>query len=161
MRLIGIDVASASVVVVDVKSSDEDEVIEVVSDLEWKMQRGDRPAAYAVMFKQVRDYVSESCISHVVVKESTVSTSGTKKVHLEAAELRGVVSAAATIGGANVRHIAKAHISRTFGDRDADEYIKSDDFWKKHTSGKLRKGSRMAALLVLSAHKLVTKNADN
>ncbi len=48
----------------------------------------------------------------------------------------------------------KAHISKTFGDRKVDEYLKDDDFWSKQiSSGQLRIGSREAAMVLLAARK--------
>jgi hypothetical protein len=48
--------------------------------------------------------------------------------HLEAAELRGVVLAALATATKTVT-IQKAKISKTFGKRKADEYLKDDSFW--------------------------------
>jgi hypothetical protein len=48
--------------------------------------------------------------------------------------------------------LAKAQVSRNFGERKADEYLKDDGFWKKAViGGKLRSGSREAALVILAA----------
>ena len=50
--------------------------------------------------------------------------------------------------------VTKANISKTFGQRKADEYIKDDKFWSNEVSGqKLRSGSREAALVLLAARK--------
>jgi hypothetical protein len=43
-------------------------------------------------------------------------------------------------------------ISRTYGERKVDEYIRDAAFWNEHTAGgKLRKTSREAAMLVIAA----------
>jgi hypothetical protein len=120
-------------------------------DHSWSLQKGDRAAAYRVMHQQVADYVRENCICRAVVKASAVSLGGTKKAHLEAAELRGVVIAAASIS-ARTETIAKNHISRTFGNRKMDEYVADDSFWSGQLVGeRLRVGSREAAMVLLAA----------
>ncbi len=100
------------------------------------------------MHDQVVDYLPNNKIDRVVVKASAFSQSSGKS-HLDAAELRGVVmAAAATVATVSVR--AKAQISKTFGARKFDEYLKDDEFWSKEISGAaLKKGSRDAALLLL------------
>lgn len=97
------------------------------------------------------DYLTDNRVDRVVVKASALSQMGTKKAHLDAAELRGVISCAAA-SVTPVDAIAKAHISKTFGSRKVDEYLKDDDFWGGQISGKsIRIGSREAALLLLAA----------
>jgi hypothetical protein len=50
-----------------------------------------------------------------------------------------------------VRTVAKAAISRTFGDRNVDEYVKDDEFWDNNVEGvNLRNGSREAALILIA-----------
>ena len=46
---------------------------------------------------------------------------------------------------------SKANISRNFGERKVDEYLKDSDFWAKETTGELRSGSREAAMVILAA----------
>jgi hypothetical protein len=85
-----------------------------------------------------------------IIKGSAVSLGGTKLAHLEAAELRGVV-AAALASVTKVSYESKANISRNFGGRKVDEYLKDTSFWTKEASGDLRVGSREAAMVILAA----------
>jgi hypothetical protein len=153
MRFLGIDVGSEAITVVDLLEDDAG-ALSVENDFDWALQTGERPSAYAVLYQQIFDYCTEHRIAGAGLKESTVSLGGNKKTHLATAEMRGLAITACATAGADVRVIGKAAISRTFGDRSADEYLKDNSFWKKQASGQLRKGSRMAALLVLAAHEL-------
>ena len=73
-----------------------------------------------------------------------------KLAHLESAELRGVVIAAAR-SICPVRSVTKATISRRFGERSVDEYVADDEFWSENVQGvHLRAGSREAALLLIA-----------
>ena len=47
--------------------------------------------------------------------------------------------------------LAKAGISRTFGSRKVDEYVRDDGFWKSNVTGTLRAGSREATMVLLAA----------
>lgn len=147
-RQLGLVVSGDKVVAVDAEVPDTGP-LEIRADLSWPLQSGDRATAYSTMYKQVSQYVSEEKIEAVIVKESAVSLGGTKKAHLESAELRGVVIAAAA-AFTDVLTIPKARISKTFGNRKVDEYVKDDSFWQNHVKGKLRGGSREAALLLLA-----------
>jgi hypothetical protein len=69
--------------------------------------------------------------------------------HLDAAELRGVVMCAATVS--TVQCLAKNLVSRKFGERKVDEYIKDGGFWDTNMTGDLRAGSREAAMMLLAA----------
>jgi hypothetical protein len=69
---------------------------------------------------------------------------------LEAAELRGVIMGALANATA-VQCLLKAHISKHFGERKVDQYLKDKEFWASETKGQLRAGSREAALLILAA----------
>jgi len=75
---------------------------------------------------------------------------GTKKAHLEAVELRGVVMSAAA-EAARTTCLAKSNFSKTFGKRKVDEYLADDDYWDAEISGQLRAGSREAAMILLAA----------
>ncbi len=84
---------------------------------------------------------------------SALSLAGTKKAHLDAAEFRGVVLCAAA-SATKVITLAKATISKGFGERKADEYLVDDAFWNESVAGApLRNGSREAALLILAARR--------
>ena len=125
--------------------------LQIIADDTIDLQSGDRAAAYKVMHDRVSDRVKHNKVEDVFIKSSAVSMSSMKITHLEAAELRGVVIAAAGTG-ARVRVVSSAQISRTFGKRKFDDYVKDDDFWSANVAGaKLRSGSRPAALLLVAA----------
>ena len=131
---------------------DHSSPIVIVSDDTWRVQSGDRAAAYTVLHQQCADYVRENGIDIVIVKASAVSGQGPAKLgSLLSAEVRGVVIAAAA-SHCCVKALSKAHISRTYGARKVDEYIGDDIFWENHTAGgALRKLSREAAILIIAA----------
>ncbi|WP_156898224.1 hypothetical protein [Methylocapsa acidiphila] len=149
-RWVGIAVSGDRITLVDA-SVETGKPLLIKSDQTLKLQKGDRAAAYAVVHGQVSDYISNHKIGRVVIKASAVSQSGSGKSHLDAAELRGVVMAAAA-SATEVSTIAKAQISKTFGSRKFDEYVRDDGFWTTAIAGvALRAGSRDAALLLLAA----------
>lgn len=149
-RWIGVVVGSDEVRVVVAEVATSGPLV-ILGDHTWPLQQGNRPAAYAVMHQLVADYARENRVTRAIVKGSAVSLRGTKQVHLHAAELRGVVEAAlATV--TEVSTASKAHISKTFGNRKVDEYLKDDTFWNKNvTGGRLRNGSREAAMVLLAS----------
>jgi hypothetical protein len=149
-RWLGVVVASDKITLVDAMV-DGDKPIVVQSDVTWSLQDGARPDAYRVMHQRISDYARENSIARAIVKGSAVSLGGTKLAHLEAAELRGVAAAAlATV--TEVTFESKANISRNFGERKVDEYLKDNDFWAKEVSaGDLRVGSREAAMVILAS----------
>ncbi len=116
----------------------------------WKLQSGDEALAYAAMYDRVKDYVKNNAIEYVVIKASAVGQNKPTLAHLKSAELRGVISVASIGGGASTALIQKGTVSRTFGDRKVDEYVKDDSFWDEQGVSDLAKGRREAALLVLS-----------
>lgn len=125
--------------------------LEIVADDTIDLHSGDRAEAYKIMHDRVSDRVAHNKVEDVYIKASAVSMSGMKLAHLEAAELRGVVIAAAGVS-AKVHVVPTAHISRTFGKRKFEEYLKDDSFWSPKISGaKLRSGSRPAALILIAA----------
>jgi hypothetical protein len=149
-RWLGIVVSSDRVTIVDA-AVDGACPITVQMDGTWPLQAGDRALAYKVMHQRIADYARENGIAKAVIKASAVSLKGTKKVHLEAAELRGVVLCALA-GMTTITSPTKAHISRNFGNRKVDAYLKDDAFWKKEIGGgQLRIGSREAAMVILAA----------
>lgn len=151
-RCVGFVVVGDVVTVVHTEIPDDgDAPLNIVSDDTWKLQQGDRAEAYDVMYRRCTNYLKENGIQKVVIKASALTMGSTKLGHLTSAELRGVVIAAAA-SVAPVRTIAKALISRTYGDRKMDEYLQDDDFWVEHTvGGSLRKNSREAAMVVIAA----------
>jgi hypothetical protein len=103
------------------------------------------------MYQHVSDYAAENAIDRAVIKESAVSLGGTKKAHLQSAELRGVVMAALA-KVTTVECKSKAVLSKTFGNRKVDDYLKDDKFWAREIKGAaVRSGSREAAFVLLAA----------
>lgn len=151
-RCVGFVVVGDVVTVVDAEVPDKaDDPVTVVADDSWKLQKGDRAEAYDVMYRRCTNYLKENNVAKVVVKASALTMGSTKLGHLKSAELRGVVIAAAA-SVTSVQTIAKALISRTYGDRKVDEYLQDDDFWDERTTGgSLRKNSREAAMIVIAA----------
>jgi hypothetical protein len=149
-RRVGLTVSGDKVVVVDAEVP-EDGPIVLLADHTWSLQKGAREDAYHIMYQQVANYLREHGIDRVVLKASAVNMRGSMKLaHLESAEVRGVVIAAAR-SVCPVRSVAKATISRRFGERTVDEYVKDDAFWTAITEGvDLRAGSREAALLLIA-----------
>jgi hypothetical protein len=73
--------------------------------------------------------------------------------HLEGAEVRGVVAAAAAAVASlkTVTMVPQAQISKHYGNRKVEEYVKDDKFWAlKTTGGRLRSGSRVGAMLLIA-----------
>ncbi|MES2903033.1 MAG: hypothetical protein V4696_02505 [Pseudomonadota bacterium] len=124
--------------------------LEIVADDTIDLHSGDRAEAYKIIHDKVSDRVAHNKVNDVFIKASAW-TSGMKLAHLEAAELRGVVIAAAGTS-AKVHTVSSAQITKTFGKRKFEDYVKDDSFWPPNISGvKLRSGSRPAALLLIAA----------
>jgi hypothetical protein len=154
IRCVGFVVVGEVVTVVDAAiPGDPGEPVTVLADHTWKLQKGDRAPAYAVLHQRCADYIRENKVESALVKASALPTGAARLGLLTSAEVRGVIiAAAASVCGVKV--ISKALISRTYGDRKVDEYLGDDGFWDKHTKGgKLRKTSREAAMLIVSARK--------
>jgi hypothetical protein len=150
-RWLGLLVGGEKVTAVDVEVPANDaDPMTVVGDQTWAVQDGDRPAAFLVLAQRVRDYVREQRIDRVIVKGSALpqGPGKPKLALLHTAEVRGVVICAAAQGGAAVAMDTKGHISKTFGKRKVDDYLKDDTFWLDTFAGKLRAGSREAAMLL-------------
>ncbi|WNF11718.1 hypothetical protein RKE57_06150 [Stenotrophomonas geniculata] len=153
-RYVGFTVVGQSVTVVHADvPNDINLPIEIVLDATWPVQDGHRPEALNVLYQRCASSLKEHGAAHVVVKASALAQAGgTKLAHLESAECRGVVVAAAASIGKPVSILSKAAISKTYGNRKVDEYLKDDQFWCKNTVGhKLRKTSREAAMLIVAA----------
>lgn len=151
-RCVGFVVVGDVVTVVDAEVPEEaDDPVTILADDTWKLQKGGRAEAYDVMYRRCTNYLKENGVARVVVKASALTMGSTKLSHMTSAELRGVVIAAAG-SVASVRTMAKALISRTYGNRKMDEYLQDDDFWDEQTTGgSLRKNSREAAMIVIAA----------
>lgn len=150
-RRVGFVISGNSVILVDAKiPMDQGDPIEIIGDHTWPLQKGDRPAAYDVMYNRCSNFLNEAKVDSAIVKASATSKSTTLS-HLNSAELRGVIIAAAA-GVCPVRTLAKGVISRTYGNRKVDEYLKDDDFWAKSTTGgNLRKASREAMMILIAS----------
>ena len=151
-RWLGLSASKDSVVAVDAEIPDDDGPIIIKSDDTWKVQKGDRAAAYNFLHQQCADYIKENGIDAVVVKASAVAGKGSATLgFLLSAEVRGIVIAAAA-SQCPVKALSKAVISRTYGDRKVDEYVGDDAFWAdKTTGGSLRKLSRETTMLLIAA----------
>jgi hypothetical protein len=146
-RWLGLVVGSDGIEAVDLEVPTKGSLV-VQMQARWKLQGGARSKAYALMYRRILDYVRENGVQHVVLKGSALSRS-TKMAHLEAAELRGV-AAAACAEHANAVFSLRSHVSKTFGERDTDEYLKDTTFWASEVLGDLAAARREAALLVLA-----------
>ncbi|MDZ4379705.1 MAG: hypothetical protein U0942_00015 [Parvibaculum sp.] len=147
-RWVGIAVSGEQLTLVDA-TVEVGKPLVINFDKTFKLQKGPRPEAYKTMHHQVFDYIKTNKIDLAVIKASAVSQSA-GKAHLNAAELRGVVMAAAA-AATQVSLQDKAQISKTFGERKFDAYLKDETFWSKSISGvTLRGGSRDAALILLA-----------
>jgi hypothetical protein len=151
-RCVGLVVVGEVVTVVDAEIPDDvDEPITIIADETWKLQKGERAPAYAVLHQRCADYIRENYVDSAVVKASARPASAAGLALLTSAEVRGVIIAAAA-SVCKVKVLSKAVVSRTYGERKVDEYIQDDAFWNEHTEGgKLRKTSREAAMLVIAA----------
>jgi hypothetical protein len=60
-----------------------------------------------------------------------------------------IIAAAATAGEVSI--LQKSLVSRTYGNRNVDDYLADDGFWKAQTIGiGLRKTSREAVMYVIA-----------
>lgn len=142
---------SVEVVVAEVPADPKDP-ISIEYDQTWSLQSGAREPALHVLHQRCASFLKEQQIKSVVLKASAAPMSGGVKLSLlHSAEVRGVIMAAAA-SEAQVKSLSKGVISRTYGDRKVDEYLKDDTFWLGKLTGKaLRKGSREAAMLVVAS----------
>lgn len=148
-RRVGFVINGTKIVVVDAEVPVDGPIV-LQSDQTWKLQSGLREQAYHVLYQQCANYLREHGIKRVVLKGSALTRGSMRKAHLESAEVRGVVIAAAA-SVCPVRTVAKATISRTFGNRNVDGYVGDDSFWDERVEGiKLRAGSREAALILIA-----------
>ncbi len=154
-RWLGLVVGANEIKLVDAEIPDDQNAPLILqSDQTWPIQAGDRSKAYDVMYRQLANYAKENGISRAVVQGSATGMGVAMKLsHLQAAELRGIaIGAFASV--TEVETVTKAQISRNFGERKADEYLKDNPFWAKEVTGAaLRTGSRPAALVILAARK--------
>lgn len=151
-RFVSLVVVGSEITLVQAEvPADVNQPIVITSDATWKMQQGDSHDAYDVLYKRCTSYFAEQKIDQIVIKASAVSQGNATLALLRSAEARGVVIAAAASTGKDVAMLTKAGISKTYGNKKVDEYVKDDAFWKAHTQGaSLRKASREGALLILA-----------
>jgi hypothetical protein len=148
----GVIVVGEKVTVVHAEvPDDESSPIIVISDNTWTLQQGGRGAALAVLHQRCQNFCEEHNLEAVVIKASSLSLNGMRLAALESAEVRGVVIAAAA-SKTKVEILSKAKISRTYGERKVDEYLKDNSFWEEKTSGvKLKIASREATMLIIAS----------
>lgn len=103
---------------------DQDATLQVCKDEEWPLQKGERHDAYGVMFKSIINYIEEYRIEEIVIRGSGRPQSSCGIGHLHAAELRGVIMAAAVSSSANVTVLDPSAVTRASKgkkDREAGE----------------------------------------
>lgn len=151
-RYLGISASSGVVTVVEAEFPDDTSApIVILGDSTWKLQKGGRAAAYAVLHQQCVDHIRDNKIDGVVIKASAVPQGAAKLGLLVSAEVRGVVMAAAASVCSNTTDVTAGSISRNYGDRKIAEYIADDLFWASATTGgALRKTSREATMLLVA-----------
>lgn len=129
---------------------DPKDPISIEYDQTWNLQSGAREPALHVLHQRCASFLKEQQIKSVVLKASAAPRSAATLSLLHSAEVRGVVIAAAA-SVADVQSLAKGVISRTYGNRKVDEYLKDDAFWiSKITGSALRAGSREAVMLIIA-----------
>lgn len=151
-RCVGFVVVGDTVTMVDCEVPDQvEKPLVVFSDQTWKLQQGDRASAYAVLHQRATDYLRENKIKSVIVKASALPTGASKLSILTSAEVRGVIISASATACIPVKILSKSVISRTYGERNVDDYVRDDAFWERQTEGgRLRKMSREAAMLLVA-----------
>jgi hypothetical protein len=150
MRCVGLVVSASDVTVVDTVIPDDAAApVTLVMDDTWKLATGDRSQAYNILHQRCSAYLRDNKVNQVVIKSSALPQAGVKLALLEGAELRGVIMGAAA-SVCSTKSVNKSQISRSYG-KKVDDCIQDDSFWdEKVEGGKLRKGSREAAMLVVS-----------
>lgn len=149
MSVIAAVVVSEKIVLTEGTVND-DQTVTIIKDETFDLEKGDRQLAYVVMRKRIEDRLSQG-IQQVVLKASAGGKNPATSAVLHAAELRGVFLSAIP-AGVPVRQLQKNALSRNFGSRKVDEYLKDDAFFEENFGGAgLRKGSREAAFLLLAA----------
>jgi hypothetical protein len=96
------------------------------------------------------NFLRDGNIERAVIKGSATTRSAATLALLHSAEVRGVIIAGAATA-AEVSIVQKGLVSRTYGDRNVDDYLSDDAFWKRETIGiALRKTSREAVMYVIA-----------
>jgi len=155
-RWTGIVASGQSVIVVgaDIPADPSDPII-ITYDQTWTVQKGSRPVAYALLHQQCVNHLRGCKVDKVFIKASAATRTGMGMAHLEGAEVRGVVAAAAAAvpSVTAVKMVPQAQISKHYGSRKVEEYVRDNKFWaEKTTGGNLRAGSRVGAMLLIAEH---------
>lgn len=148
----GIKVTGAEIicVVLNVDGSERT----VVQDVTIPIQNGPRPEAYNHVYGRIEDFLRQKGINKAALIGSAVNHTGKSSSNLDAAELRGVVMAAAIQAETTVRIVNMATIKKKkdiLGPDVTNKYMDDDDVWAKAVSGTLRKGSRDAGIAAIAA----------
>lgn len=148
----GVVVVGEKITVVHAEVPDDEAApIIILSDSSWTLQQGERGAALSVLHQRCQNFCEQHEVEKVIIKASALPQSGVKLAVLESAEVRGVVIAAVA-SKTKVEILSKAKISRTYGERKVDEYLKDSSFWdEKITGAKLKIASREAAMLIIAS----------
>jgi len=77
-RWVGVTASSDKVILVDAEVEADHPLI-IQSDESWKLQKGNRARAYAVMHQRVVDYLKDNKIAKVVVKARASSLKSESK----------------------------------------------------------------------------------
>jgi hypothetical protein len=151
-KLAGIKVSGDSLQVV-VLSQDAAGDFTLMDQSTLELQDGERAEAFHTLHGQLVDYLKHKNVEHTRIIGSAVMPGRSATLALlQSAELRGVAMAAAA-AVTDTKLATKSSISRTWGDRKFEEYIKDDEFWDDLTVPDLKKGMREAALVVISQFK--------
>jgi hypothetical protein len=95
-RRVGIVVVGETVTIIDAEVPDnKDDPIIIIADDTWRLHKGDKPPAYAVLHQRCQDYLKDNGVGSVVIKASALPQGAPRLGLLSSAELRGVITAAA------------------------------------------------------------------
>jgi hypothetical protein len=145
----GITVTSEKTEVVILKYDAGD--FELVSSKKISLQKGGIPEAYRVLAQQL-DALLRTTKANCVCIKATEAGRAVRKSHLDSAETRGVIIAAAA-AVTEVKLVKKSSVSKTFGNRKVDEYLKDKQFWDDAGLETLPIGMREAAFTAISVFK--------
>jgi hypothetical protein len=150
-RWAGFLVSGATITVVEATiPDDKDAPIEILSDATWKVQQGSSAQAYDVLYGRCVNFLRDGNVEHAVIKGSATTRGAATLSLLHSAEVRGVIIAAAATA-AEVSIVQKSVVSRTYGDRNVDDYLSDDAFWEGRAIGiGLRKTSREAVMYIIA-----------
>jgi hypothetical protein len=137
----------ADVVVVGAERGN-DTIKELIVARKLQLERGPRPQAFRSLGEQLCNILREAGVLEVFIKKSSAGRHVTLS-HLEAAEVRGMVFFAAS-GVAQVTAVNPTVLSKTFGTKKTQEYLKDDRFWADRALEELEKQYRDPCLLVIA-----------